>query len=309
MSSALLELEQVRCSLDDVTLLDNVTLRTSARRVGLSGKTEGVFALLSGQARLVSGQFNVLGRPLEVARAERIFGCALPLRGVPPKWTVRRVLELAAEVAGYSRRESTQRAAAAAAQIGESLILKCSWSRANAVERALATLALGVLTEPAVLFIRLPLGELRDQEVARYSAALARAVSGVFAVELARPALHTGEAAWLTDLDEIAYVFEAGTAGNWSPEAPGKVRYLLRVEGDRDRVTAALQRAGITSAAIHAPSDWQSGRAAFLVDVDRDSNAVANTGPVLDLCVELELAVLELLPVGSVPQGCKTLTE
>ena len=304
MSSALLELEQIRCSLDDVTLLDNVSLRTTARRVGLSGKTEGVFALLSGQARLVSGQFNVLGRPLEVARAERIFGCALPPRGVPPKWTVRRILELAAEVAGYSRRESTQRAAAAAAQVGESPILKCSWARASAVERALATLALGVLAEPAVLFIRLPLGELRDQEVARYSSALARAVDGrPFAVELARPAQHTGEAAWLTDLDEIAYVFEAGTAGNWSPEAPGKVRYLLRVEGDRDRVTAALQRAGITAAAIHAPSDWQLGRAAFLVDVDRDSKTLANTGPLLDLCVELELAVLELLPVGSIPQG------
>ncbi len=304
MSSVLLELERVRCSLDDVTLLDNVTLCTSAQRVGLSGKTEGMFALLRGQARLVSGQFNVLGRPLEVARSERVFGCALPPRGVPPKWTVRRILELAAEAAGYSRSESTRRATAVVAQIGESPLLKCLWSRASAIERALATLALGLLTEPAAMFIRLPLGELRDQEVVRYSSAMARAVDGLsFAVELARPASHTGEDRWITDLDEIVYVFEAGAAGNWCPEAPSKVRYLLRVVGDRDRVTAALQSAGITATAIHAPSDWQLQRAAFLVDVERDSSDVANTGPLLDVCLQLELEVLELSPIGLSPAG------
>jgi predicted ABC-type transport system involved in lysophospholipase L1 biosynthesis ATPase subunit len=304
MSSVLLELEQVRCCRDDVTLLDNVTLHTSTKRVGLSGKTEGVFALLRGQARLTSGQFNVLGRPLEVARSERIFGCALPPLGVPPKWTLRQVLELAAEAAGHSRRESTKRAAAAMAQIGESQLLKCQWSRASAIERALGTLALGLLTEPAALFIRLPLGELRDQEVVRYSTALARAVEGLFfAVELARPASHNGEARWTTDLDEIAYVFEAGVAGNWSPETPGKVRYLVRVVGDSDRLAKALLGAGITARAIQAPSDCQLGRSAFLVDVDRDSSDVANTGPLLDVCLALELEVLELSPIGLSPVG------
>jgi hypothetical protein len=304
MSSALLDLEQVRCSLDDVTLLDNVTVRTTANRVGLSGKTEGVLALLSGRARLVSGQFNVLGRPLDVARSQGVFGCALPPRGVPPKWTIRRVLELAAEVAGYSRSESKKRAAATTAQIGESQLLKCQWSRASAVERALAALALGLLTEPAALFVRLPLGELLGQEVPRYGTALTRATNGIaFAAEIVRPASLPDETAWIADLDEIAYMFEAGVAGNWSPGAPGQVRYLLRVAGDRDRVAGALRSARIAATTIHAPSDWQLGHAAFLVDVDEDASGVANTGPLLDVSLELELEVLELLPIGSISKS------
>jgi len=105
--------------------------------------------------------------------------------------------------------------------------------------------------------------------------------------------------AWVGSLDEIHYVFDVGATGNAGPMAPGKVRYLLRVVGDTDQVAAALQRAGLPAAALRAPADLQLGRTAFLVDVDRDTNAVPETGPLLDLCLELNLVVLELLPLAT----------
>lgn len=302
MNSTLLELEQVRCSVSDVPLLDNVTLRTTANRVGLSGKTQGISALLIGNAQLISGEFKILGRPLELARKERLFGCALPPRGVPAKWAVRRILELAAEAAGYSRREAALRATAAAERIGEPLILKAAWSRSSPLEQALATLALGLLTEAPVLFVRLPLGDFPAQAATRYGAALARAVDGIALIaELTRPAWLKEELAWVADLEETVYVFEAGATGNSGPLLPHKTRYMLRVGGDTDRIMPAMRNAGLPASLIHAPSDLQLHRSAFLVDVNCDSNAIADTGPLLDLCVELDLEVLELLPIASLP--------
>jgi hypothetical protein len=290
----------VRCSVNDVTWLDYVTLRTTGNRVGLSGKTRGISALLTGEARLTSGELRVLGKPLEIARVEQLFGCAVPPKVLPPKWTVRRVLELAAEVAGYSRRDAVVRATTVAEQIGEPLILKRQWSRGNTLEQALATLALGLLTDSPVLFLHLPFGELEEPAFARYGAALARAVDGrALIAELTRPALHPQEVAWVGALDEITYVFDVGASGNAGPLVSNKVRYLLRVVGDTDQVAAALQHSGLTATAMHAPSDLHLGRTAFLVDVDCDANASADTGTLLDVCVELSLVVLELLPVAT----------
>ena len=45
----LLSLEQVRCSVQGVTLLDHVTLHTQGNRVGLCGKVVGIAELLTGR--------------------------------------------------------------------------------------------------------------------------------------------------------------------------------------------------------------------------------------------------------------------
>jgi predicted ABC-type transport system involved in lysophospholipase L1 biosynthesis ATPase subunit len=302
MSSALLELEQVRCSVDDRLLLDNVSLRTTSNRVGLSGKTQGISALMLGGAQLDSGELKILGRPLEFARSERLFGCAFRPNGVPAKWPVRRILELAAQVAGYSQRDAVRRATSVAERIGEPSILKKVWSRSDPLEQALATLALGLLTESPVLFVRLPLGELQAQAGARYGAALSRAVDGISVIaELTRPAVLQHEVEWVAELEQVCYVFEAGQTGDSVPLQPHKTRYLLRVSGDAEPIASAMQSAGLSASAIRAPSDLQSSRSAFLVDVHCDSNAIADTGPLLDLCVQLELDVLELLPIASLP--------
>ena len=137
-----------------------MTLRTSGRRVGLSGKTEGIAALLMGEAQLVAGEFKVMGRSLEQAREQRVFGCALPPRGAPAKWTVSRIVELASEFAGFSPAQARLRAKSIAERIGETSLLKRIWSRCNPVERAIASLALGLINDPALLFVRLPMGEL-----------------------------------------------------------------------------------------------------------------------------------------------------
>ena len=305
MSSALLELERVRCSVDDVLLLDNVTLRSTSNRIGISGKTQGISALFRGEAQLDSGEFKILARPLELARKEKLFGCAVPPKGVPAKWTGRRILELAAEVAGYSRRDAVLRASAAAEQIGEPSILRSMWSRSGPLEQSLITLALGLLTQSPVLFVRLPLGEMQEHSSTRFGAALARAADEIAVIaELTRPALQT-ELAWVADLEQVCYVFDAGRTGESGPLLPSKTLYLLRVVGDAERIVAAMQSAGLSASALYAPSDLQSSRSAFLVNLDCDSVSMADTAPLLDLCVELELDVLELLPIASLP-ACMT---
>lgn len=298
MTPPLLQLEQVRCSLAGATVLDNVTLCTTGDRVGLSGKTSGVRALLTGEATLVSGQARVLGQTLSEARKNCLLGCAVALNHVPKKWTIRRVLELAAEIGGRSVTDAAARAVAAADEIGEAALLTRRWSTATPIERALAALALGVVTDPSVLFVSPPLGVLSSDHCQRYGAALARVTQDrKLLLEMARLPQDSSEQSWGKSLDSISYVFDGRDTGSGEPLRPGRARYVLRVVGNAAEVEAALQQVAVRVWSIHAPSDWSRGRCAFLVDVQCDAKGVADTGVLLDMCVQSALPILELLPV------------
>jgi hypothetical protein len=302
MNEPLLELQQVRCSANDRVLLDNVTLCVTGRRAGLSGRTEGIAALLMGEAQLVAGEFKVLGRSLPQARRERVFGCALPPKVVPAKWTIRQVLELAAQVAGYAQSESKQLAASATDRIGEASLSKCVWSRCSPLERNLASLALGLVVDPAILYVRLPIGELPAASCARYGEGLSRATHGIAVLaELGHAPSSAEESEWIRDLDSVVYVFEAGASGVLGTVSHNRMRYLLRVVGESDFVSEALGKAGVTAHAINAPADSILGRSLFLVDVGCDSDAEANTAPLLEACLDLNLELLELTPIARLP--------
>jgi predicted ABC-type transport system involved in lysophospholipase L1 biosynthesis ATPase subunit len=298
MTTPLLALDQVRCAVAGAVLLDHVTLRTAGDRVGLAGKTAGVRALLTGEATLVSGSVLVLGQTLSEARQANTFGCAVALGKVPNRWSVHRVLELAAEVSGRSPREANARARTVAELIGEPSILKCRWSRATVVEQFLAALALGLIADPALLFVRLPLGVLSPVECERYSAALARATQDrKLLAEVDRLPQHPCEHDWVESLNGTAYVFDGRDTAIGDAVKPNRARYLLRVVGNSGDVEAALQQAGTRPRPIYAPSDRARGRCGFLVDVDRSADGTADTGAVLDVCVARDLPVIELLPV------------
>jgi hypothetical protein len=298
MTPPLLQLEQVRCSVAGATVLDNVTLCTTGDRVGLSGNTLGVRALLTGEATLVSGQAMVLGQTLSEARKNSLFGCAVALTHVPKKWTIRRVLELAAEIGGRSVTDAASRAAAAAAEIGEVALLTRRWSTATPIERALAVLALGVVTDPPMLFVSPPFGVLSSDHCQRYGAALARAAQvRKLLLELACLPQDPSEQSWVKSLDSINYVFDGRDTCSGAPLRLGQARYVLRVVGNAADVAAALQQVAMRAWPIHAPSDWSRGRCAFLVDVDCDATGVADTGALLDMCIQSALPILELLPV------------
>lgn len=303
MTAPLLELEQVRCSVDNTTVLDNVSFSTSSRREGLSGKTGGVSALLEGRARLLSGTVRVLGEPLEIARQQRLFGCAVRVSAVPTKWTVRHVLESAAEFAGYSRADSRKRAITALERVEQPMLLKRLWSRCSPVEQSIATLALGLVSEPALLFVSLPLGEFRLPEILRYGPALARAVAGIdYVAELRIAATLPEELTWVSALDATTHVFESGPTQSVSALRRQQVRYLLRATGDEAKALAALQNVGFSPISIHAEGDLGIGQLTYLIDVERSDDGTVDTGPVLDGVIASGLELLELTPVGSGPR-------
>lgn len=300
MTAPVLELDQVRCSVDETTLLDNVSLRTSSRRVGLSGKTAGVAALFEGRARLLAGQVKVLGEDLPIARGKGLFGCAVRVTQVPPKWTVRQILELAAQVAGYSRADSRARAKAVLERVGHPGLLKRVWSRCAAIEQSMVELALGLVTDPSLLFVSLPIGEFRLPEILRYGPALARAIEGLDVIaELRIPAKLPEELTWVAGLDSMTTVFESGPSISQGALGRNQVRYLLRAQGDESRASSALRGAGFSMISISAPA----GQLTYLVDIEVPIEGAVDTGPLLDIVIASGLDILELTPVASVPPG------
>jgi hypothetical protein len=240
----------------------------------------------------------VLGHSLSEARKNCLFGCAVALGHVPKKWTIRRVLELAAEIGGRSVTDAASRAVAAADEIGEAALLTRRWSAATPIERALAALALGVVTDPPILFVSPPLGVLSSDHCQRYGAALTRATQDrKLLLEIARSPQNSSEQSWAKSLTSISYIFDGRDASSSEPLRPGQSRYVLRVVGHGPEVEAALHKVGARVWPIHAPSDWSRGRCAFLVDVDRDADGVADTAALLDVCIQSALPILELLPV------------
>jgi hypothetical protein len=298
VDSTLLSLDQVRCTVAGATVLDNVSIRTLGDRVGLSGNTSGLRRLLTGEATLISGSALLLGIPLSEAREKHLLGCAVALSQVPKRWQVRTVLQLAAEVGGRSPKRAAASALNATEVIGEPSLSKRRWSRLQPVEQTLAALALGIVTEPEVLFVSLPLGVLSAPECERYGAALARAAEGRrLLMEIERIPEGPRERAWIDSVTSFSYVFDNRDSGTGEPVALGQARLLLRLVGDAAQAQAALQSAGIIVRPLHAPSDWACGRCAFLVDVDTDTAGTAATGALLDVCVARDLPILELLPV------------
>lgn len=304
MSAPLLELEQVRCSVDQMTLLDNVSLCTGSQRVGLSGRTAGVAALLDGRAQLLAGQVRVLGEPLENARKKRLFGCAIRLSQVPPKWTVRQVLELAAQMTGYSPADSKARAKSVLERVEQLALLKRVWSRCTAIEQSIAALAVGLIAEPLVLFVSLPLGEFRLPEILRYGPALSRAVAGLDVIaELRIPPALPEELTWVSGLDSMTYVFESGPSVSQGALPRNQIRYLLRAAGDEALASAALRSAGFAPISINAPSDRSLGYLTYLIDIDLAADGALDTGPLLDSAIASGVDILELTPVTSVQSG------
>ena len=302
MNEPLLELEQVRCSVDETTLLDNVSLRTTSQRVGLAGKTAGIAALLEGRAELLSGEVRVLGEPLDRARKQRLFGCATRVNGVPSKWTVQQVLRLAAEMAGYTRSDAKRRAKAVLERVEQPALLKRPWSRLSPIEQSLATLALGLVTEPAVLFVTLPLGEFRLPEILRFGPAWSKAIEGLATIaELRTRATLPEELTWVSSLDSVSYVFENGFGASQGPLARSKTRYLLRVSGDETHAREAMQTSGLSVLPIPSPANRQLGQVVFLIDANITIEGEPDTGPLLDCAIAAGLEILELTPVASVP--------
>ena len=250
------------------------------------------------EATVDAGQFLIMGRPLDAARAQGIFGCAIAPNEVPKHWAVRRVLELAAQMAGNSVRGARACAARALETVGEPALLKRQWTRASPIEQALATLALGIINEPQLLYVTLPMGQFESGDGLRYASALERASTGrALVVQVERLPQQAHEAAWLNALESVSYVFDEQSASTAGVPDGRTARYLLRVAGDAAGLAAELLNVGINVVPIHSPHDAARGRCALLVDVPRSEPGTVDTSVVLDACVNSNLTIIALLPV------------
>lgn len=294
MSSPLLELDHVRAVLHGVPVLESLSLRTEGTHVGLSGATRGLTELLLGRAEVTSGAVRVLGYALSDARARNLLGCAVQPAAVPKSWTVRRVIERAAQMSGCSQRVARARATWAAEQLGETAILKNKWAAGSPVEQELAALALGLANDPRILFVRLPTGRFEPELAARYGDVLERATrERALLVEIPRPP-RGAELAWVQSLQSTSYVVDHGASVSRGAAGAGHARYLLRVAAPVATTEALLQQLNVPVLRIAAPATEALGQAAFLLDLPRGSAGEADTGTLIGRCLEAGVSLREL---------------
>jgi ABC-type Na+ transport system ATPase subunit NatA len=105
----LLDFEVARVARRDGSIGEAITLRAEGPGAALVGDFTDFFALLAGQARLVSGRAEIAGVPaIDAVRTNRV-GLALLDPPLPLEWSAGRYLDESALLAGLTRSEASQK--------------------------------------------------------------------------------------------------------------------------------------------------------------------------------------------------------
>ncbi len=289
MIAPMFRAESLSVELAGRRLLDGLTLEVTAERAGLVGALDAWFGLLGGGASLVGGTLELAGLDWKEALATGHAAVAQTAVGFSPRFRVEDYLE-AGRPWLASQARSRVNARRSLEQLGLGEFRRTPLGGEGSLVRQLAGLTLAMLTEPALLVVAWPLGQLAEQAFARYGAALGRAVHNrCWMAPWYASAPLPAERAWLASLSTVVWV--EPSAALQLPSLPeGCLHVLARVTGKPQKLATRLAEQGITSQLL-------GGNAGLIVTLPRDEQGHPRTDALLASCVELGLGLTGLEPL------------
>jgi ABC-type multidrug transport system ATPase subunit len=305
----LLELDQVRIDAAGGTLVDGLSAKSEAERLGLSGDWSWLFRLLSAEVELVSGRALLFGAPAERAVQQNDVGLVRHDPELPSDWSPFELIFESALLLGKSRSEARREAGRALAELGLDSMARRPLSRLGAAERRAALIAHARLAEPAVLVLELPLARLDDGSAHFVSELMLRAAAGkrlVFSVESL-----TAGTVERSALDQVEEVLVLRGHGVIAQGAPGSVlvasrRYSVVVSKHAVALAERLRNAGAVvhvrrSNGVVSPLQALSELELSMLRAGRllvDLSEAHGPESIIDAALELQAPILELLPVS-----------
>lgn len=161
----LLRCKNLRIDQDGDPLLEGFDLEADATSLALVGDFHPLFAALKGDARVVSGSFEIAG----VRAREAVLGGQVGLALFEPRraahWTVLDLLHKSGVLAGFSGAGAQARAQAVLGRLRLQGLGVRRLSSLAPVEHTAVQLALALLTEPAVIALELPFRSRSSSEI------------------------------------------------------------------------------------------------------------------------------------------------
>src|SRR5690606_2789560 len=161
----LLACRRLRIDLGGEPLLEDFELEADGSSIALVGDFYPLFAALRGDARVVTGTFELGGRPAREAVLAGRVGLAVSEPRPAAHWTVLDLLHKSGIVAGLAREEAQARARAVLGRLGLQGLGLRRLSSLMPVEHTAVHLALALLTEPDTLVLELPFRSRTPSEI------------------------------------------------------------------------------------------------------------------------------------------------
>ncbi len=286
-----LELRSATLRRAGAQLIDALSCRSLAPRIGLVGDWSTLLQALTGRAELAAGSARVLGSELDRALRDGTVGLALCDPALPESLTVREYLQHAARLSHGSLARAQRDTTHALDRFGLNELAARKLARTTLFQRRAVGIALASLGSPPVVWLESPLSGL-DAPAADYVARLCVEVATRSRLILCAPRPHSPspERSLLETCDELLCL-ERGLLVAQGPPAQVLApsgRYLLSVSGETNAAySSALRAAGCVVSSRDRAGD-------YLVELPPNGN----TDVLLDTALDQHLIVVELEPLG-----------
>jgi len=272
-----------------VPAIDGLSLATKTERALVLGAPRALFLATCAQLPVARGKLTIRGQAPEAAvRGKLVAGAPLdpPL---PPKWTPLEYATWSARLASVPKADAAAQAAAAIEKLQLAPLAKQPLAKIAPHARRATVVAAALATGAEVIALEDPVGNLPEDVARTWGRFLAQALEGkswiAFAARLSLTsplALHAEEA-----------IVVDGGARTLAQGPPAELatlerKFVLRVHGPFPALAPKLAERG-----ARLEQDGASN-ARVVVDLGE----TLTTAELLALCIESNVTVVELLPVG-----------
>jgi ABC-2 type transport system ATP-binding protein len=284
----LLAARDLRIDFEGAIAIEGATFESHGSSLALVGDGYGILAAIAGKADVRSGELCLLGSNVErrAPIAKGTVGMAALDPPLPPRWTARDYIVWGARLAGSSRADARESAAAVLRELGLEAIAGTKLGALPLAERRALVLAEAVVTRPALLVASAPLSGLGGPEatyVARVLSAASRHRKWI--VSLSNLYAGSAEHVLAASADDLL-VFASGKLarqGKLRRIEEGTVGYTLMLRGKVAEFREALLARGV---------ELSGGPQRFFVDLPPG----LKTQDLLALSVEIGAPIVELVP-------------
>jgi ABC-type multidrug transport system ATPase subunit len=285
-SEPLLECDHLVIEREGRRVASDLSFRVSAGRVALLGDASGLFAALSGRARVSAGKFEVLGSDAREQVITGRLGLVSASLVQQPHWSGLELLTKSARLCGMSKTTAKAKGLSVLKQLRLDMFAERPLGMLGRAEQVALGIACGLLSDPRALAIETPFSRIGSSAKDWLSGLLNTAASGRHLIVSFDTALF--EARTIIRRFEQVVVLGQGHAALGAPELLDASCYFVCVTRGARKLSEGLRGAGCL-----VTPDTSDDESPSQLIVRKDSETLPRV--ITEVADQLQVPLIELL--------------